>query len=102
MTRTVRVEAVVVGVLLAVTGFLVNQSPRPAPVTVPEGRTGVQDGSISDHEAKWLRSTLFADGKIDDREWKFLQELNKKATSKANSFIQLYNDAEKKHGKSKK
>ncbi len=50
VTRTVRVEAVVLVALLAVTGFLVNQSPRPAPVTVPEGRTGVQDGSISDFE----------------------------------------------------
>lgn len=56
VTRTVRVEALVVVVLLAVTGFLVNQSPRPAPVTVPEGRTGVQDGSISDLEVYVLLS----------------------------------------------
>lgn len=56
VTRTVRVEALVVVVLLAVTGFLVNQSPRPAPVTVPEGRTGVQDGSISDLEVFVLLS----------------------------------------------
>ncbi|GAA1476572.1 copper resistance CopC/CopD family protein [Nocardioides aestuarii] len=56
VTRTVRVEALVVVVLLAVTGFLVNQSPRPAPVTVPEGRTGVQDGSVSDLEVLVLLS----------------------------------------------
>jgi copper transport protein len=56
VVRTVRVEALLVVVLLAVTGFLVNQSPRPAPVTVPEGRTGVQDGSISDLEVYVLLS----------------------------------------------
>jgi copper transport protein len=56
VARAVRVEALVVVVLLAVTGFLVNQSPRPAPVTVPEGRTGVQGGSISDLEVYVLLS----------------------------------------------
>ena len=59
----------------------------------------MQDGEISDHEAKWLRETLFADGKIDDREWAFLQKLNKKATKKSNAFITLYSDAEKKRNK---
>ena len=41
VTRTVRVEAVLLVALLGVTGFLVNQSPRPAPVTVASGSTGV-------------------------------------------------------------
>ena len=47
----------------------------------------LKDGEVSDHEAEWLRETLFADGKIDDREWEFLQKLNKKATTKSNAFI---------------
>ena len=41
VTRTVRVEAVLLVVLLSVTGFLVSRSPRPAPVTVASGSTGV-------------------------------------------------------------
>ncbi|QZY28548.1 copper resistance protein CopC [Nocardioides coralli] len=48
VTRTVRVEAALLVVLLAMTGFLVNQSPRPAPVEVPPGRTGVQAGALTD------------------------------------------------------
>jgi hypothetical protein len=59
----------------------------------------MKDGSISDHEAKWLRETLFADGKIDDREWDFLQNLDKKATKKSNAFITLFADAQKKRNK---
>ena len=41
VARAVRVEAVLLVVLLGVTGFLVSQSPRPAPVTVASGSTGV-------------------------------------------------------------
>lgn len=48
VTRAVSFEAVVLVVLLAVTGFLVNQSPRPAPVEVPSGRTGVQGGQLGE------------------------------------------------------
>jgi uncharacterized membrane protein YebE (DUF533 family) len=59
----------------------------------------LKDGEISEHEAGWLRDTLFADGKIDDREWKFLQDLKKKAKTTHSSFIQLYADAEKKRKK---
>lgn len=59
----------------------------------------LKDGDVSEHEAKWLHETLFADGKIDDREWKFLQDLNKKAKTKANAFIELYAMAEKKRNK---
>ncbi len=50
VVRAVRVEAVVLVVVLAVTGFLVNRSPRPAPVEVPPGRTGVQDARLADVE----------------------------------------------------
>lgn len=48
--RSVRAEALLLVALLGVSGFLVNQSPRPAPVEVPAGRTGVQDGTLSDLE----------------------------------------------------
>ncbi len=48
--RSVRAEALLLVALLGVSGFLVNQSPRPAPVEVPAGRTGVQDGALSDLE----------------------------------------------------
>jgi copper transport protein len=48
VTRTVRVEAVLLVVLLGVTGFLVNQSPRPAPVTPPSGTTGVGAATAGD------------------------------------------------------
>src|SRR5262245_59779369 len=56
----------------------------------------LKDGEISDHEAKWMRETLFADNRIDDNEWKFLQNLDKKAKTKASSFVQLLADAQKK------
>jgi len=48
VTRTVRVEAVLLVVLLCVTGFLVNQSPRPTPVTAESGTTGVGVATAGD------------------------------------------------------
>lgn len=48
VTRTVRVEAVLLVVLLGVTGVLVNQSPRPAPVTPTPGATGVGAATAGD------------------------------------------------------
>jgi copper transport protein len=48
VTRTVRVEAVLLVVLLGVTGVLVNQSPRPAPVTPAPGATGVGAATAGD------------------------------------------------------
>ena len=48
VTRTVRVEAVLLVVLLGVTGFLVNQSPRPVPVTPASGTTGVGAAAAGD------------------------------------------------------
>lgn len=48
VTRTVRVEAVLLGALLGVTGVLVNQSPRPAPVAASSGTTGVGSATAGD------------------------------------------------------
>lgn len=48
VTRTVRVEAVLLAALLGVTGVLVNQSPRPAPVEAASGTTGVGSASVGD------------------------------------------------------
>ncbi|WP_432477417.1 copper resistance protein CopC [Nocardioides sp. GXQ0305] len=50
LTRTVALEASVIVVLLGVTGFLVNQSPRPAPVEVAAGQTGIAEGSVGEIE----------------------------------------------------
>lgn len=48
VTRTVRVEAVLLVALLCVTGVMVNRSPRPAPVTVASGATGVGAATAGD------------------------------------------------------
>jgi len=48
VTRTVRVEALLLVVLLGVTGVLVNKSPRPAPVTPTPGATGVGTATAGD------------------------------------------------------
>ncbi len=62
----------------------------------------IKDGEITAYEADWLRKTLFLDKKIDDREWKLLQTLNKKATKKAPEFEKLYADCEAIRNKAKK
>jgi len=49
VTRTMAVEAAVIVVLLGVTGFLVNASPRPAPEE-SSGQTAVQVATVGDHE----------------------------------------------------
>jgi copper transport protein len=48
VTRAVRAEAVLLVVLLGVTGVLVNQSPRPAPVTPEAGTTGTGSATVGD------------------------------------------------------
>ncbi|HEU5456240.1 MAG TPA: CopD family protein, partial [Nocardioides sp.] len=48
VARTVRLEAGLLVVLLGVTGFMVNQSPRPAPVTAESGTTGVGAATAGD------------------------------------------------------
>jgi hypothetical protein len=62
----------------------------------------MKDGEISAYEADWLKKTLFADKKIDDREWAMLQTLNKKATKKAPEFEKLYAECEAIRKKAKK
>jgi hypothetical protein len=62
----------------------------------------MKDGDISAYEADWLKKTLFADKKIDDREWAMLQTLNKKATKKAPEFTKLYAECEAIRNKAKK
>ncbi len=53
--RVVTVEAAVIVLVLVLTGFLVNQSPRAEAVVVPDGRTGVQSTPLGD-DAKVLAS----------------------------------------------
>jgi hypothetical protein len=62
----------------------------------------LKDGKIDASEAGWLRTTLFADGKIDDREMQFLNNLNKKAKSKSSEFEKLYSECDTKHKKAAK
>ena len=47
------------------------------------------DGSIDAKEATWLRKFIFADGKVDDGEKKFLQELKAGAKSTSPEFDAL-------------
>jgi uncharacterized tellurite resistance protein B-like protein len=49
----------------------------------------LRDGRISGREAGWLRKMLFADGKIDDNEKKFLTRIKKAATKTSPDFDQL-------------
>jgi uncharacterized membrane protein YebE (DUF533 family) len=51
------------------------------------------DGSISAKEAAWLRQFLYADGRIDDEEKKFLQDLKASAKSTSPEFDVLYKQA---------
>ena len=62
----------------------------------------LEDGHISKSEVEWISTNLLADGKIDDREWKFVQTVNKKATTKHAEWDALYAKLEAKHAKSKK
>ena len=49
----------------------------------------LRDGRITAKEANWLRKMLFADGKIDANEKKFLQRVKKSATKTSPEFDQL-------------
>lgn len=49
----------------------------------------LRDGRISAKEANWMRKMLFADGKIDDNEKKFLAKIKKAATKTSPEFEQL-------------
>ncbi len=48
LTRTVRVEALLLVVLLGVTGVLVDQPPRPEPLTAASGTTGTSTSRAGD------------------------------------------------------
>jgi uncharacterized membrane protein YebE (DUF533 family) len=52
----------------------------------------LKDGKIDTREANWLRSMLFADGKIDANEKKFMTGLKKKATKTSPAFDKLYQE----------
>jgi uncharacterized tellurite resistance protein B-like protein len=52
----------------------------------------LRDGKISNKEATWLRKMLFADGKIDDNEKKFLNRIKKAATKTSPEFDQLFQE----------
>jgi uncharacterized tellurite resistance protein B-like protein len=52
----------------------------------------LEDGVISAKEAGWLRKMLFADGKIDDNEKKFLKKLKASAKKTAPAFNALYTE----------
>jgi hypothetical protein len=62
----------------------------------------MKDGDISAYEANWLRKSFFADRKIDDREWRLLTMLNKKAKGKSPEFVKLYQECEALRKKAKK
>jgi len=49
----------------------------------------LKDGQIDAAEAKWLETMLFADGKIDDNEKKFLTRIKKAATRTSPAFDTL-------------
>jgi hypothetical protein len=53
------------------------------------------DGHISAEETAWLRQLLFADGKIDDEERKFLHELNGEAKGASPEFHALFRESMK-------
>jgi hypothetical protein len=50
----------------------------------------LEDGVISTKEANWLRTMLYADGKIDANEKKFLQKLKADALKTSAAFDALY------------
>jgi uncharacterized tellurite resistance protein B-like protein len=55
----------------------------------------LQDGRVDAEEAAWLRQMLFADGKIDDAERKFLHELKGEAREVSAEFEALFKECMK-------
>jgi len=53
------------------------------------------DGFLDADEAGWLRKMLFADGKIDEAEKRFLRELHSGATHVSREFQALYDECMK-------
>ena len=54
------------------------------------GDNVLKDGVIDGKEAAWLRKMLFANGKIDDGEKKFMKKLKAGATKTSAAFDKLY------------
>lgn len=52
----------------------------------------LQDGSISDQEARRLRKLLWADRIISERELRFLEELRTEAKTYGEEFEKLYSE----------
>ncbi len=73
------------GAYKAVPAFqsLVNEAVRT---------TILADGVISSAEVTWLRSYIFADGKVDDDEKQLLKELKLLADQTCPEFLALYNE----------
>jgi len=59
------------------------------------------DGGISANETNWLRTTLLADGKIDDGEMDLLNRLKKKAKSTSKEFDAFYLEMKGKYDRAK-
>ena len=55
----------------------------------------LEDGHIDIEETAWLRRMLFADGKIDDEERKFLHELKGEAKNVSPEFQALFTECMK-------
>ena len=55
----------------------------------------LSDGSIDAEEASWLRAMLFADGKVDENEKKFLTALNAEARQVSPEFRKLFDECMK-------
>ncbi len=55
----------------------------------------LEDGRIDGEESAWLRQMLFADGKIDDLERKFLHELKGEAKQVGPEFEALFTECMK-------
>ncbi len=62
----------------------------------------LKDGVIDASEAGWLREMLFADGKIDEDEKKFLARIKKAAKTTSPEFEKLYEDCMAKGAPKKK
>ena len=55
----------------------------------------LQDGVISDNEAKWLRKVIFADKQVDDDELQLLKDLKREAKHVGPEFQKLHDECVK-------
>jgi hypothetical protein len=52
----------------------------------------LEDGTITDTEAKWLRKTIFADNQVDADEAQLLKDLKREAKHCGPEFEKLYSE----------